>query len=291
MIYFLTVNYYSAALIGQLIASISDNINSPYQVLIINNSPNEAEIHQLKSDCVDVIESGKNIGFGAACNLGIEQVYQMDSTALVWLINPDAVLDKQADVYVQSCLADHPSLAILGTQIRNTNGEIWFASGKFNPWTGYVNHGAAVESESNHLPDICPTDWVSGCSLIINLSCFSEPPTFDPSYFLYLEDADFCVRYTLQGYSIAITKAALVTHQVSAIIGKNTKFMFHHYTYGRLLFLRRHATLLGFGFYLAYLPVKILSLVFTDQENAKGRWLGIQDFFRGDLPGELSNAL
>jgi N-acetylglucosaminyl-diphospho-decaprenol L-rhamnosyltransferase len=285
MIYFLTVNYYSKILIEGLMLSICGGITGPYKILIINNSPQEAEIHELVSQQVTVIESGSNLGFGRACNLGLERIYRADPSALVWLINPDATLDSKADLHIQSCFESHPSLAILGTQIRNTEGTLWFSAGKFNPWTGYINHNTTESRNVDTSADVLSTPWVSGCSMIINLAQFDHCPTFDPSYFLYFEDADLCERYSRQGYSVGITSRALVTHQVSAIIGKNTQVMFRHYTFGRLLFLWRYATFLGFSLYFLYLISKILILVIKDPENARGRWQGLTNFLIKNTSG------
>lgn len=278
MIYFLTVNYYSKTLIESLITSIRQSIATPYEILIVNNSPQEVEIHELSSESVRIIESGDNLGFGRACNLGIEYVYCTDPDALIWLINPDATLDDGADQYIQSCFLACPNLAILGTRIRNAEHDIWFASGEFNPWTGYINHNTFPVKSEESSTLVVSSAWVSGCSLLINLAQFNQLPSFDPSYFLYFEDADLCERYVRQGYHLAITSKALVTHQVSAIIGKNTHFMFRHYTFGRLLFLWRYATWLGFSLYFVYLIVKILTLLISQPENAKGRWQGVTSF-------------
>lgn len=292
MIYFLTVNYYSTELIKSLITSIQAGITSPYELLIVNNSPEDIAVHQLAGERIRVIEAGDNLGFGRGCNLGIGEVWERDHNGLVWLINPDATLDQGADQVVQTCLRNHPNLALLGTQIRNTSGEVWFAAGEFNRWTGYINHrdhpienirkesgkesGQALEGDT----DICRTDWISGCSLVLNLSEFETCPTFNDSYFLYFEDADLCEQTLRQGHQIAITRQALVTHQVSAIIGKNTAFMYRHYTFGRLLFLWRYATKVGFFLYSAYLMAKIVSLSVKAPDQAQGRWQGVLAFFR-----------
>ncbi len=286
MIYFLTVNYYSTELIKNLIASIQTGISSPYELLIVNNSPEETVVHQLTDQHIRVIEAGDNLGFGQGCNLGIRYVWERDRKALVWLINPDATLEEGADRIVQACLQKHPNVALLGTRIRNTSGEIWFAAGEFNPWTGYINHsdrpiknpGQGASEGFDEASSICKTAWISGCSLILNLSKFAVCPAFDPSYFLYFEDTDLCRTVIRQGHEIAITCQPLVTHQVSAIIGKNTAFMYRHYTFGRLLFLWRYATFSGFCLYFSYLIIKILSLLTKDFNQAKGRWQGITTF-------------
>ncbi len=284
MFFFLTVNYHSKDLVECLLNSIAESIISPYQVVVVNNSPDEVAIHALAGDRISILESGDNIGFGRACNLGIQHIYNIDPTALIWLINPDATLDLNADVYIKSCLEIDKSIAILGTQVRDATGGLWFAGGVFNKWTGYVNHVNVKEKFPGSNPKSIPTAWVSGCSLILNLVRFTQPPAFDPAYFLYCEDADLCIRHAHQGYEIAITNQVLVTHQVSAIIGKNKRLMFRHYTFSRLLFLRRHATLLGFSAYFLYLLAKVAILLVIDHENARGRWRGLIDFLRRPSP-------
>lgn len=292
VIYFLTVNYYSTELIKSLITSIQKGVNRPYELLIVNNSPEDIAVHQLAGERIRVIEAGDNLGFGRGCNLGIRDVWERDRSGLVWLINPDATLDEGADQVVKTCLHNHPHLALLGTRIRNTSGEVWFAAGEFNRWTGYINHsdrsledthqnsGKKTIQDSNEVSDVCETAWISGCSLVLNLSKFETCPTFDDSYFLYFEDADLCEQTLRQGHQIAITRQALVTHQVSAIIGKNTAFMYRHYTFGRLLFLWRYATKVGFFLYFAYLMAKIASLLVKAPDQARGRWQGVLAFFR-----------
>lgn len=285
MIYFVTVNYQSGQLIENLVRSISVNIESPYEILIVNNSPEESLMRYLDENHITIIEAGENLGFGQACNLGISSVYALHKSALIWLINPDAVLDNQADVYVLNCFEADPGIAILGTQIRNSEGDVWFALGIFNRWLGYVGHATSTKAVST-IDQTTSTSWVSGCSMIINLSQFATCPSFDASYFLYYEDVDFCVRLSREGHEIAVTRDGLVTHQVSSIIGRDTSFMFRHYTFGRLTFLRRHATYLGFLLYVGYLVCKIALLWLTDFASAQGRWQGLRCFLKNERPGK-----
>lgn len=280
MIYFLTVNYYSKELIGNLITSIANGIASPYKILIINNSPQEKEILSLASDRVQVIESNENIGFGRACNLGINYIWQSDRTALIWLINPDATLDSESDYYIINCFTETPNIAILGTQIREISGKTWFTIGTFNRWTGSLKHHATPIQSSQLSSLTSPAQWVTGCSMILNLKQFKNCPAFDPHYFLYAEDADFCVHYAQQGYHVSVTQKALVTHQVSAIINRNQAFKYEHYTFGRLYFLKQHTTLIGLIVYLVYNLISQIILFPVSPQNAIGRYRGVVRFFK-----------
>jgi hypothetical protein len=56
--------------------------------------------------------------------------------------------------------------------------------------------------------------------------------------------------------------------------------MYRHYSFGRLLFLWRYATKVGFILYFAYLMAKILSLLVKAPDQAQGRWQGVLAFLR-----------
>ncbi|MEP0870517.1 glycosyltransferase family 2 protein [Trichocoleus desertorum AS-A10] len=280
MFYFITVNYWSQALVKNLIRSISDSIKSSYRIIIVNNSPEETSVKNLSNEIIKIIEPGTNLGFGKACNLGIKYVYSVDKNAIIWLINPDTTVDFGADDYVKACLKGEPFTAILGTQVRDTRNQTWFGTGEFNKWNGRLYHRTASTSQSVQSTGTSPCTWVSGCSLIINLSQFDNYPSFDPHFFLYAEDADFCVSYGQKGYRIVVTDKALVTHQVSAIIGRNKSFMYEHYTFGRLFFLKKHAAPTGFALYVAYLLIVIAISGSLGSENALGRWCGLKRFYR-----------
>jgi N-acetylglucosaminyl-diphospho-decaprenol L-rhamnosyltransferase len=280
MIYFVIVNYYSSELIKDLITSIQAGTTSSYEILIVNNSPEDLAVHQLISENICVIEAGNNIGFGQGCNLGIRDVWQRDRQGLVWLINPDATLDQGADQHIQQCFLENPTLAILGTKIRSSEGDIWFVEGTFNAWTGSLKHRNRAVNDEGDQALMRPVQWVTGCSFIINLGQFQQQPEFAKDYFLYAEDADFCLRYAKQGYSIAVTNKALVSHKVSSIIGRNKAFMYKNYTFGRLLLLKKHGTILGLLTYLIYgLAVTILYLPIK-ADQSMGRLQGIKQFLQ-----------
>jgi N-acetylglucosaminyl-diphospho-decaprenol L-rhamnosyltransferase len=239
VIYFITVNYHSTELISQLISSLPSNNQLPYQVLIVNNSSEDITINQLKSDSVAIVESPTNSGFGSACNLGLNWIYSQDPHGTVWLINPDAYLLDDSIGKIISFCKEHPNISIIGTVIYTENDDIWFAGGSFIPRTGDI----ISKQYLNISPDIkyIESEWVSGCSLIINLGNFQSCPQFDPIYFLYYEDFDFCMRYAKQGHLVVVAHQIGVVHQPSSITNKNIFNKLQYSTYSYLLTLQKYS--------------------------------------------------
>lgn len=260
MIYLLTVNYYSTSLIARLINSLPLNATIPYQFLIVNNSPDDRTLEPLESETVQILNAETNLGFGKACNLGLSWIYAQNPQALVWIINPDTYLPENTLENVPAFFAAHPDLSLLGTLIYTPNYEVWFAGGRFVPHLGAI-FAADLLSSQPHNPYVT-CDWVSGCSFLINLRHFPECPQFDPVYFLYYEDFDFCCRYASQGHQIAITSQLAVIHQPSSITSRNVVNKLKHSTYSYLLTLERYTNkmvfLLRFGRLTLHIPILLL---------------------------------
>ncbi|BAZ18025.1 glycosyl transferase [Calothrix sp. NIES-4071] len=276
MIYFITVNYYSTALISQLINSLPNAKDFQYKLIIINNSPDDQTIEKLTSENILIVDAGCNLGFGSACNLGLKWVYAQDTNALVWIINPDAYFI-ESNFKLDSFFRVHPEISILGTIICTPSNEIWFAGGRFSKSTGKIFNVDLVTASN---ADYMECDWVSGCSIIINFRNFTECPLFDPKYFLYYEDFDFCQRYLQKGYKVAITKSFSVIHQPSSITNRHLKTKILHSTYSYLITLEQYTNKLIFSLRLVRLISSIIIFALFKPDIALGKLQAIFIYWR-----------
>jgi GT2 family glycosyltransferase len=276
VIYFLTVNYYSTNLIAKLISSLPRDKKLGFQVIIINNSCDDNSIVSLKDENVIILNATKNLGFGNACNLGLKFIYAQEPQAIVWIINPDAYLIESDLEKVQSFFKSYPEISILGTIIHTPADEVWFAGGYFNVKKGEIS-SRNFFTEQNQ--DYIKCDWITGCSFIINLSNFGKCPLFDPAYFLYYEDFDFCQRYAQQGHLIAVTQKFGVIHQPSSITNKYVFRKIKNSTYGYLLSLDRYTNQLVFSLRLSRLFFYALFLMFIKPQIGLGKIYGVFLYF------------
>ncbi|NMG19009.1 glycosyltransferase [Brasilonema bromeliae] len=277
MIYFLVVNYYSTNLITKLITSLPSYDSHDYKVVIINNSPDDNSIYHLKSELVLIFNAESNVGFGGGCNLGMKWIYTQDAHGLVWIINPDAYFLEIFLEKVRLFFEGHPKISILGTIVHTTTGEVWFAGGRFISSTGAI---ITQDLLTNTDTDYVACDWITGCSLIVNLRNFDECPQFDPAYFLYYEDFDFCRRYANQGHLIAVTKQFGVIHQPSSITNKYVFRKIKNSTYGYLLSLDRYTNQWILNIRLLRLISHALILSFVKPQVAFGKFAGVFMYWR-----------
>ncbi len=278
MIYFLTVNYYSTSLIARLIQSLPSQYKISYQIVIVNNSPEDHNLKQLDNDNIQIVEAKTNLGFGQACNLGLNWIYQQDSEGIVWIINPDTYLLSNTLERVPEFFTAHPEISLLGTLIYTPNHDIWFAGGRFIPHLGAILTTDLLSSHPEK--EYVPCDWISGCSLLINLCHFSSCPQFDPQYFLYYEDFDFCRRYASQGHQIAVTNCLEVVHHPSSITNRNVAAKIKHSTYSYLLTLEKYANPIAFCFRFGRLILYAFFLLLIKHQVAWGKLTGVSSYLQ-----------
>ncbi|MBW4592872.1 MAG: glycosyltransferase [Brasilonema angustatum HA4187-MV1] len=278
MIYFVVVNYYSTNLITKLISSLPSYDSHEYKVVIVNNSPDDYSIYNLKNQqYVLVFNAEGNLGFGGGCNLGLKWVYTQDSQGIVWIINPDAYFVENIIDKVPLFFESHPNISLLGTIVHTPTGEVWFAGGSFILSTGaIVTQDLLTHTDTDYVA----CDWITGCSLIVNLRNFDECPQFDPAYFLYYEDFDFCRRYANQGHLIAVTKQFGVIHQPSSITNKYVFRKIKNSTYGYLLSLDRYTNEWIVKIRLLRLISYALVLMFVKPQVAFGKFAGVLMYWR-----------
>jgi N-acetylglucosaminyl-diphospho-decaprenol L-rhamnosyltransferase len=297
LIYFLTVNYYSSELIRRLASSIQQgdrHDHHNYRLVIVNNAVDDAAIALLENDSTTVIHAGDNLGFGRACNLGLSWIYDCDPVATIWIINPDAYLDHGAIAQLDSFLQEHREIAILGTAVYDTSGQLCFSGGRFTPHNGVIweeknvsNIGANVSINK----DIAyrQTDWVSACSMVLNLQHFSACPYFDPDYFLYYEDFDFCRRYAAQGHEIYFSDRLHVIHQTSSITSRNLDLKIMHEIYSYLLSLEKHASKPVLGYRLIRIAIVSAWQMLYRRSQATGKLAGVRMYWQRILKRAVVN--
>ena len=280
--YFLIVNYNSGDLIARLLNSLDDKQNN-FKVVIVNNSPQDASILNLSSNIIKIIEPNVNLGFGKACNLGLNWIAKQNSKAIVWLINPDTYFSSSSKQSISPVdratkfFKQYSEISILGTTVYNSTGELQSAGGTFNPNTAALT---IVDRLPENLErDYFQTDWVSGCSMLINLANFERVPQFCDRFFLYYEDLDFCLRYSQQGHLVATTHLLKITHDTSTITSRNILQKYRHITQSYLIYIEKYAGKKVFLLTNIRMSLNTIRLLVFNPNQGLGKLIGLYEYW------------
>ncbi len=210
------VSYNSAAVITGLLDSLIVGLSGySFEIVVVDNGSQDStpEIVEGRADCLLV--RSNNIGYAAGINLA-EQHCRLDGPLLI--LNPDAAVAEGFLAPLLDTLAA-PGVAIAAPRILNADGSL-AKSLRREPSLGratglgftglkafseYVNDPA--EYEYSH-----SVDWALGAAMLIDRRCFRELGGWDPTYFLYSEETDFCLQARDAGWLTVYNPDSTVTH-------------------------------------------------------------------------------
>lgn len=220
----LVVSFNTRELTLSCLRSLVSNTTVPCRIIVIDNGSSDGSAQAIEAEfsTVAVVQSGSNVGFARANNIGSEYA---DGDLLLLLNSDTVVLDRAIDRLL-SFANECPEAGIWG-------GRTVYPSGSLNPsscWArmtvwSLVCHAlglaAAFKDSSLFNPEgyggwrrdtVREVDIVSGCFLLIRRRLWRALGGFDPTFFMYGEDADLCLRARGVGARPMFTPAATIVH-------------------------------------------------------------------------------
>jgi hypothetical protein len=273
------------------LASLGEQSYPALDVLLIDNGSTDGSVDRLTDEFpgVDLVRTGENRGSAGGYNAGVETALDRDAD-LVWLLNND-VIAPEPDLVTRLVdrMAAHEDVGILSPEVREypDTDRVWFRQGDVDWQDGSIRHEREVYDESRTEGDLVYDGYIPFCSALVRAELFSELGLLDESYFIYLEDADFCTRTAAAGYRLATDTGAFIHHRESATTGGPlTPFFLYYMPRNRWLFYRRFDGRIPLGGFLGSLATWLgknaaLSLAKRRVENIGAATRGVVDGVRG----------
>jgi hypothetical protein len=188
-----------------------------------------------------------NTGFAAACNLAIQEGLD-EHIQYVLLLNNDAIVHPDFFAELVQAARGHPQAGILGPKIYSTAepGRLWHAGARRRRWTLVPVDLGRNQYDKGQFERILEVDYIFGCGMLIRRQVFERIGMLDSSYFLYMEDMDFCLRARAAGYRLLFVPQAQMWHQGSASTVQNPALRKYHLVKSTWRFLRQHASKIWF---------------------------------------------
>lgn len=211
------------------------------EIIVIDNASTDGSVKKIESKYrkIKVLKNKKNLGFAAGNNIGIRYALKRNADAII-LLNQDTVVEK---TFLEPLLKNPAD--IVGSVIKFKRGRRWLYDygGKINWLIGRTSHQESlVYFNSDRLSkklDFQDPDYISGCAMLIKRSVFEEVGLLDERFFLYFEDADFCLRAKRTGFKIAIEPKSMIFHNLDER-ERRPLFRVHHLLRSNLIFINRY---------------------------------------------------
>lgn len=202
-----------------------------YQIIVVDNGSTDDSAARIRErfPTIQLLETGKNLGFSGGVNLGITQAGKRD---LILLLNNDTLVAKNFLTELVKTICSNETIGLAGGKIyyyEETDREsfrqrqpykIWSAGGGISKLTKRTFHFGDKKIDQGQFDHQREVDFLTGCCLLIKWQVIETIGLLDPDYFMYYEDVDFCLRAKEHGYKIIYSPRAIVWHKVRQVAKK-----------------------------------------------------------------------
>lgn len=271
------VTYNSAHVVTDLLDSIPPAAEDlEVEVVVVDNGSVDTSLEVLKwrQDC-SVIRSS-NEGYAAGLMKGI---LSAKSEGPILVLNPDVRLAPKSITAMLAALHDR-DVGIVVPKILTQEGDLFLSlrrepsilravglnRTKASVFSEYVTEPVAYEQ-----PGI--VDWALGAVMLITRECLDATGGWDPSYFLYSEETDFCLRARDLGYVTRYEPNALAVH-IGGQSGRSGETHTMQIVNRVRLYRRRHGSVASWV-YFALNVLSELSWIARGNERSRSAFLAL----------------
>lgn len=246
------VNYNTKKLLLDCIRSIKDHVHKvSYEIIVVDNCSSDNSQEAVINAYPDVVflESGENLGFGKANNLGAKHA----NGVYLFFLNSDTLLINDAVSLFYEYATSYNYQGALGAILEDEKecsihsyNRFTSVSDEFRDCISkYIRflkrkdllHPTKVENPLS-------VDYVTGADLFMPANVFSDLNGFDPDYFMYSEECDLQYRMSLKGYPRTIIPGPRIIHlEGGSDPSKTKKWSYSRYynmTNAKMLYVHKH---------------------------------------------------
>ncbi len=265
------VSYNNTQILYKTLTSISDKLRECiYEIIVVDNASTagNAEMIHKNFPNIQLIQNSHNVGFGAACNIGVQSA----TSENILFLNSDIILLENPIPELVKLLRTEPNIGIVGCQLLNNDGTLQPSYYRFpRLWLRFLqltNIKKLIlflfpELRFQHKASIFTVDFVSGAFLFMRRDLFLLVQGFDTDYFMYTEDADLCFKIKKINYNIVVVNRNFAIHLGEHYEGFDNIFVWEHANKGILLFFKKHYSFLKVqALIILSLPSYVFSLIY-----------------------------
>ena len=237
------VTYNSARHLEALGCALASGPLPTTRMLAVDNASTDDTVVRARAAGFEVMEAGRNNGFGAACNMGLA----VTSTDFVLFCNPDSRPTHDALARLTRALIRNPHAAIVGPALDDPVRARRFAKIASDIWIflpSWLQSRLKVfgrEVPIDDTQDQVVVDYAIGAFILCRTTALRAVGGFDERFFLYCEEEDLSRRLGMMGWDTLLVPAARVTHQTSTSSeGGDGKAMAPFLLYSLYWYYRKH---------------------------------------------------
>lgn len=294
MVSIITINYNGYKDTCELIDSLHQFEDEPYEIIVVDNASSNQEAEQFKNKYSDIIiiPSSRNLGFAGGNNLGLLHA----KGEYILFINNDITIDRPVLRELINRLDSSERIGAVSPKIKYEYKPDTIQYAGFMPMhpIRISNHIIGYnEKDRGQYNEAHSTAFVHGACMLTSRKVLDKAGPMTDIYFLFYEELDWSFQLQKAAYETWYEPAVYVLHKESMTVKKGTPLRLYYLTRSRVLFTRRNYRSINKILALAYLlliaiPKNILVYCVPLQKKMLNAYL--RGCFRGLIDSTRSRS-
>ncbi len=276
------VNFNSGEYLSKTVNSILENYKrDDFEIIIVDNNSTDDSLKRIdKNEKIKIIKLDKNIGFGAANNIGAKKA----QGKYLFILNNDTLINKETIPRLMD-FYENSEYGAVGPLVLYPDKSFQISFGTdLNLFSEFIlkyiyepYYKLLYKLKKGKISR--KVDWLSGVCFLIEKEIYQKIGGFDEIFFIYLEDCDFFRRLRGMGYTPYYYTEASIIHFKGKSTEKVLSFVYPLNKKSQLFYYckynKKSLPLLKF-YLLSKLKIK---LIFSgDKKNIKDTIKTIREF-------------
>ena len=222
------------ACVKSLPTSLSDRgVARDVEIIVIDNNLNADGVADLLNEHAPHVRCEvppSNLGFGRGSNLG----FHHSRGECVLFLNPDTVCNAAAIKHCVERIRTERTIGLISPRLELPDGSMDLACRRSIPtlWDGFCRASGLARAfpksrklaryNLTYLPAGGSYDVgaINGAFMLTRRECLNDVGLFDPSFFMYGDDLDLCIRFSRHGLRIVYDGRMAITHLKGVSVAK-----------------------------------------------------------------------
>jgi GT2 family glycosyltransferase len=250
----LIVSYNVKSLLLKCLEAFYAHADVPVEAIVVDNASTDGSAAAVAAEYPNaiVIAQPRNLGFGRANNVGLEQC----QGRFVLLLNPDVTLNPGAVGRLADFMITRQDAGAVGPRLVYPDGRLDPDARRsfpapstmlyrtvglsrlfpHSPRFGRYNMGHLPETEVHEM------DAGTAACLMVRMTALDRIGFFDPRYFMFGEDIDLCYRLKLGGWKVFyLPNASAIHHKGAATSQAHSKMLYEQHRAMWSYHIKHHA--------------------------------------------------
>ncbi len=213
-----------------------------FEVVVVDNGSEDNSAADVRNHYpqVHVIDLPDNRGAAVASNIGLSYAYERNADYFLRLDSDTTLAPTSLSRFIEEA-KNRPDAGVLGAKILYYDQPemLWSAGAIQTSWFFGTQELGRGQPDGTSFDEPWLVDFVWSAGILITRRAYEATKGFDPDFFVYYEDTDFCLRVRRAGFNIWYIPSAIIWHKVGNITPSSQRA--YQWGRGKMLLFRKHS--------------------------------------------------